>query len=76
MVSNAQKEKEIAKPMEEFSGAFQSKVEASCYVVVVLLGLSLLLLIIMMSMSKAPPAAVPQLGATTAKPQVGGFRLQ
>ena len=76
VVSNAQKEKEIAKPMEEFSGAFQSKVEASCYVVVVLLGLSLLLLIIMMSMSKAPPAAVPQLGATTAKPQVGGFRLQ
>jgi len=75
-VSNAQKEKEIAKPMEEFSGAFQSKIEASCYVVVVLLGLSLLLLIIMMSMSKAPPAAVPQLGATTAQPQVGGFRLQ
>ena len=74
--SNAQKEKEIAKPMEEFSGAFQSKIEASCYVVVVLLGLSLLLLIIMMSMSKAPPAAVPQLGATTAQPQVGGFRLQ
>ena len=76
VVSNAQKEKEIAKPMEEFSGAFQSKIEASCYVVVVLLGLSLLLLIIMMSMSKAPPAAVPQLGATTAQPQVGGFRLQ
>lgn len=76
VVSNAQTEKEIAKPMEEFSGAFQSKVEASCYVVVVLLGLSLLLLIIMMSMSKAPPAAVPQLGATTAQPQVGGFRLQ
>jgi len=76
VVSNAQKEKEIAKAMEEFSGAFQSKVEASCYVVVVLLGLSLLLLIIMMSMSKAPPAAVPQLGATTAQPQVGGFRLQ
>ncbi len=75
-VNNAQKEKEIAKPMEEFSGAFQSKIEASCYVVVVLLGLSLLLLIIMMSMSKAPPAAVPQLGATTAQPQVGGFRLQ
>ena len=76
VVSTAQKEKEIAKAMEEFSGAFQSKVEASCYVVVVLLGLSLLLLIIMMSMSKAPPAAVPQLGATTAQPQVGGFRLQ
>ncbi len=75
-VNNAQKEKEIAKPMEEFSGAFQSKIEASCYVVVVLLGLSLLLLIIMMSMSKAPPAALPQLGATTAQPQVGGFRLQ
>jgi len=76
VVSNAQKEKEIAKPMEEVSGAFQSKVEASCYIVVVLLGLSLLLLIIMMSISKAPPAAVPQLGATTAQPQVGGFRLQ
>lgn len=76
VASDAQKEKEIAKPMEEFSGAFQSKIEASCYVVVVLLGLSLLLLIIMMSMSKAPPAAVPQLGATTAQPQVGGFRLQ
>ena len=76
VVSNAQKEKEIAKPMEEFSDTFQSKIEASCYVVVVLLGLSLLLLIIMMSMSKAPPAAVPQLGATTAQPQVGGFRLQ
>jgi|GEM_PF-774929 len=75
-VSNAQTEKEIAKPMEEFSGAFQSKIEASCYVVVVLLGLSLLLLIIMMSVSKAPPAAVPLLGATTAQPQVGGFRLQ
>mgnify|MGYP001308432413 CR=1 FL=1 len=76
VVSNAQKEKEIAKPVEEFSGAFQSKIEASCYVVVVLLGLSLLLLIIMMSMSKAPPAAVPQLGATTPQLQVGGFRLQ
>ena len=76
VASDAQKEKEIAKPMEEFSGVFQSKIEASCYVVVVLLGLSLLLLIIMMSMSKAPPAAVPQLGATTAQPQVGGFRLQ
>ena len=76
VASNAQGEKEIAKPMEEFSGAFQSKIEASCYVVVVLLGLSLLLLIIMMSMSKAPPAALPQLGATTAQPQVGGFRLQ
>jgi hypothetical protein len=74
--STAQKEKEIAKPMEEFSDAFQSKIEASCYIVVVLLGLSLLLLIIMMSTSKAPPAAVPQLGATTAQPQVGGFRLQ
>jgi len=76
VVSNAQKEKEIAKPMEEFSDVFQSKIEASCYIVVVLLGLSLLLLIIMMSTSKAPPAAVPQLGATTAQPQVGGFRLQ
>ena len=76
VVSTAQKEKEIAKPMEEFSDVFQSKIEASCYVVVVLLGLSLLLLIIMMSMSKAPPATVPQLGATTAQPQVGGFRLQ
>ena len=73
---SAKKEKEIAKPMEEFSDVFQSKIEGSCYVVVMLLGLSLLLLIIMMSTSKAPPAAVPQLGATTAQPQVGGFRLQ
>ena len=69
-------ENEAAKAIEEFSDILQSKIEASCYVVVVLLGLSLLLLIIMMSMSKAPPAAVPQLGATTAQPQVGGFRLQ
>ena len=76
VVDNSQKEKEISKAMEEFSDVFQSKIEASCYAVAVLLGLSLLLLIIMMSMRKAPPAVVSQLGATTAQPQPGGFRLQ